>query len=62
MGHLHTLRSQASVSPPPLVPGEGHTRLRGGDGGPNSDEGTDSDVLFFYILIFTDDVIYLQKA
>ncbi len=37
--------SQASVAPPPWVQ-VGHTRLRGGGGGGNSDEGTDTLVLY----------------
>ncbi len=37
---------QASVAPPPLIPGGGHTRLREREwGGANSDEGTNTLVL-----------------
>ncbi len=45
----------ASVSPPPLVPGEGHTRLRErGWESPNYDEGTYTVVLFIYMYFLGD--------
>jgi hypothetical protein len=36
---------QASVSPPPLVPGGTHSLGGEGMGGPNSDDGTDTVVI-----------------
>jgi hypothetical protein len=46
LGFSHPLTAGVCAPPPPLVPGEGHTRLREeGVGGPNSDEGTDTVVL-----------------
>ncbi len=43
------LLPQASVPPHPLVGGGGHTRLRlKGWGSPNSNEGTDTVVLYIY--------------
>ncbi len=50
---LHRPLTRRRVSPPSLVPGEGHTRWRErGWESPNSDEGTYTVVLFIYMYMY----------